>query len=96
MCGWGADVGSSGDNGDPWRSGSEGWEGEDRSHGSLWWRVWPFLLVGRRFRAGEQAVQSGERSAGFGYFLVGTRSPKNLLVYLNLYDEAFVVAAAAL
>lgn len=36
MCGWGADVGSSGDNGDPWRSGSEGWEGEDRSHGSLW------------------------------------------------------------
>lgn len=36
MCGWGADVGSSGDDGDPWRSSSEGREGQHRGHGSLW------------------------------------------------------------
>ncbi len=36
MCGWGADVRSSGDDGDSWRSGSECREGQHRGYGSLW------------------------------------------------------------
>lgn len=96
MCGRGADVRSSGDDGDSWRSGSESRERQHRGHGSLRRRIGSFLLVGRGFGAGEQAVQGGQCSAGFSYFLIGTSPPKNLLVHLHLYDEAFVVAAAAL
>lgn len=48
------------------------------------WRVRPFLLICRRFGAGKQAVEGSQRCARFGYFLVGTCSPKHLLVHLHL------------
>lgn len=51
---------------------------------STHWGVRPLLLNCRRFGAGKQAVESSQGCAGFGYLLVGTRSPKHLLVHLHL------------